>query len=131
MSCVVFLLDFLFSLNLISRLEGLTIVSYMVYEETCMSAADAGDLEALRFARLNGCPRDSRTASSAAWRNIFQAFKWVAAEGCPMNDEVSHSAAMSGSLSMLPWVKQGGYPSDRRTCSYAASGGGALRFDSS
>ena len=52
-------------------------------ECTCVSAAQGGQLEILKWLRANGCPWDERTCSGAATGGHFDTLQWARENGCP------------------------------------------------
>jgi hypothetical protein len=62
----------------------------------CGAAAAAGDLEALKWARINGCD-------------------W--------NENICQIATANRHLGILKWARMNGCPWDKRTCQAAAAGG--------
>ena len=50
---------------------------------TCRYAAHEGYLEALQWARANGCPWDEYTCSYAAKCGQLGVLQWARANGCP------------------------------------------------
>ena len=49
---------------------------------TCSAAAAGGHLEILKYARLHRCPRDESTCKSAADGGHLEALKWARDKGC-------------------------------------------------
>jgi hypothetical protein len=52
---------------------------------TCASAAQAGHLSVLQWARANGCPWDNDTVVAAETHGHFEVLRWALANGCPMS----------------------------------------------
>ena len=52
-------------------------------EDTCMSAAEHGHLEVLKWARSNGCPWNEKTCANAASGGHLEILKWARENGCP------------------------------------------------
>ncbi len=99
---------------------------------TLLSCVITGNLEALKWARANGCPWDASTCrKAAAGRSHFQGqhfevLKWAHANGCEWDVMCCAFAALLGDLEMLQWARENGCPWDVWTCNFAAQGKGLL-----
>jgi hypothetical protein len=60
----------------------------------CVSAAQYGHLEILKWGRANGCPWGAWTCSYAAWGGHLEMLKWARANGCPWDEDTRIFAAV-------------------------------------
>ena len=74
-------------------------------EEMCNSAARAGNLELLRYLRLErGAPWSKRTCSWAALSQNVCALDWLLENDCSWSDVIFLSAVVSDSMEMVEYV---------------------------
>ena len=85
--------------------------------------ASVGALEALQWARANGCAWDFFTCSGAAGGGHFEVLRWARANGCEWDASTCSAAALGGHLEVLQWLRANGCEWDARTCRVAARGG--------
>ena len=78
--------------------------------DTCWAAAQGGQLEALQWARENGCPWDERTCRSAAYSGHLEALQWARENDCPWDENTCWAAAQGGHLEALKWARENGWP---------------------
>jgi len=62
-----------------------------------------GQLDCLKYLRLNGCPWDEYTFSYAAKNGHLEIIKWGRLNGCPWNELTCSFAALNGHLEVLKW----------------------------
>lgn len=86
----------------------------------CSTAAKLGNLEALKFLRLNKCPWDESTTSMAAYSGNLEVLKWARSMGCRWNVGTCINAAIRGNLKILQWARSKGCSWDENVCSQAA-----------
>ena len=91
--------------------------------KVCSIAAYHRHLEALRFARNNGCPWDKITCVKAAEKGQLEILMWARKNGCQWNTDVCTLAAMNGHLDVLMWAHKNGCQWDESVCSRAARNG--------
>ena len=93
--------------------------------DSCTSRhlASVGALDALQWARANGCAWDAGTCSEAAYGGHLEVVRWARANGCEWNADTCSSAAAGGHLEVLQWARANGCAWDAGTCSEAAYGG--------
>jgi len=92
-------------------------------EDTCAYAARGGHLEVLQWARQQGCPWDKWTCADAAQGGHLEVLQWARQQGCRWDVWTCTNAAKGGHLEVLQWARQQGCPWDEETCSHAARGG--------
>ncbi|KAL6075896.1 Ankyrin repeat domain containing protein [Balamuthia mandrillaris] len=85
----------------------------------CYMAAEAGQLEVLKWAREQGCPWDAITCNKAAEGGHLEVLKWAREQGCPWNASTCTAAAEEGHLEVLKWAREQGCPWDTLTFSSA------------
>ena len=85
--------------------------------------ASVGALDALQWARANGCEWTAYTCSAAAAGNHLEVLQWARANGCEWNAGTCSRAAQGGHLEVLQWARANGCEWDARTCSQAAREG--------
>eukprot|EP01044_Picomonas_judraskeda_P019658 COSAG03_NODE_4190_length_1646_cov_5.779573_1_plen_320_part_10 len=90
---------------------------------TCAFAAERGHLEVLQWARANGCEWDASTCEDAARGGHLEVLQWARANGCEWDASTCSSAARGGYLEVLQWARANGCEWDATTCRYAAHGG--------
>lgn len=92
--------------------------------EVCHFAAEAGNLEVLKWAKMNECSSDKITARSAAVNGHLEILKWVGWENNSSSDEwVFAYAAAGGHLDVLKWLKSQGCPWNSWACTLASGCG--------
>jgi len=96
---------------------------YKLHVSACAYAAQGGHLEALEWARRNGCPWDEHTCLVAAEGGHLEVLRWARRNGCPWDERACTHAASGGHLEVLQWLHQHGCPWDSGTCAFAAHGG--------
>ena len=89
----------------------------------CSTAADAGQLEVLKWLRSNNCPWDKETCNRAVTGGYLEVLQWVRQEGCPWDGTTSLRAAACGRLEIFKWVIQEGCPWTKDAFSVAAGCG--------
>ena len=57
---------------------------------------EGGQLEALKWARANGCPWDKLTCAGAAKYGQLEVLKWARENGCPWDEHTRELAASKG-----------------------------------
>jgi hypothetical protein len=92
-------------------------------DEACLIAAQEGALEALQWARENGCEWDWRTCVDAAEYGHLAVLQWARKNGCPWGADICAYAARGGHLAILQWARENGCEWNSMTCAYAARGG--------
>ena len=92
-------------------------------ESTYKYAAENGNLEALKWAKENGCPWDKWTCADAAENGHLKIIKWARENGCPWDKWTCARSAKNGHLEVLKWARENGCPWDEMTCAFAASNG--------
>ena len=90
---------------------------------TCRCLATVGALEAIQWARANGCDWDAGTCRAAAWRGQLAVLQWSRANGCEWDGWTCSAAAGGGHLEVLQWARANGCDWSAETCSAAAGGG--------
>jgi hypothetical protein len=90
---------------------------------TCGQAAQGGHLEVLQWARANGCEWNAYTCWSAARGGHLEVLQWARANGCEWNAYTCSAAAEGGHLEVLRWLRANGCEWDAGTCGQAARGG--------
>ena len=75
---------------------------------TCAAIALSGNLEALEWARSNGCEWDKDTCSCAAGGGHLRVLQWARQNGCDWDWCTCSSAAQGGHLEVLQWARQNG-----------------------
>lgn len=102
----------------------------------CCAAARGGHLEALMWARSEGCPppvdqgdrRGDDSAPSPANEPAWESMAWVARQAtgrrpCPWDERTPAAAAKGGHPELLKWAAWRGCPWDERTTAAAAARG--------
>ena len=82
---------------------------------TCGKIAEGGDLEALQWARANGCAWDAETCACAAYRGHLEVLQWARANGCVWTAATCYAAAGGGHLEVLQWARADGCEWDAPT----------------
>ena len=77
---------------------------------TSSSLASVGAIEALQWARANGCEWNAMTCSEAARRGHLEVLQWARANGCEWNASTCSLAAEGGHLAVLEWARANGCP---------------------
>ena len=91
---------------------------------TCWKAAGKGHLEALRWSISKGAPWDRITVACAAARGgHIEVLAWLRETGCPWKVQICSEAAAGGHIEVVKWLKANGCPWDQRTCESAAKNG--------
>ena len=88
--------------------------------EVSIAASRIGNLEMLKWVKENGCEIDKTVAYYAAEYGYFETLQWALNNGCKMEAELCLRAAKNGHLEILKWLRVNGCPWDECTCSYAA-----------
>ena len=93
-------------------------------EDPSFPAAD-GDMSVVTTLReTHGCPWNWRTCSAAAQAGQLEVLKWAKSRGCGFPwDVICAFAAVGGSIPVLRWARAQGCPWDAETCASAAEGG--------
>ena len=81
----------------------------------CHEIAAEGSLEVLKWARSNGCDRDSYTCAYAAGNGHLEILKWARSSGCEWNSLTCAWAAQNGHLEVLKWARSNGCCWDSET----------------
>ena len=81
-----------------------TKVKKEIHELLCPAAAMHGDLELLKWARLNNYPWNEATTLLAAKYDHLEVLKWAHSEGCPWDADVTLYATKKGHLEVLKWA---------------------------
>ncbi|GFH53304.1 hypothetical protein CTEN210_09780 [Chaetoceros tenuissimus] len=94
-------------------------------ESTCMIAAAVGNIDALLYARTNGCDWDSQTLETAVEHVRFDIVKYCLQNNCPQGHSVFDLLHMAydESLAMLKLLVASSVPWDARTCNRVARSG--------
>jgi hypothetical protein len=87
---------------------------------TCASAAQSGDLELLKWLRLQGCQWNTRVCTDAASHGHLKLLKWARENGCPWDNKVYDAAARNGHIQIIQWALDNGCPRSDNACSKAA-----------
>jgi len=90
---------------------------------TSLEAAAGGQLEVLKWVREHECPWDAGACAEAAYGGHLEVLVWAREHDCPWNVETCASAAAGGQLAVLQWARAHGCPWDEETCAYAAQFG--------
>ena len=77
---------------------------------TSRHLAAGGALEALQWARANGCAWDAGTCSAAAGGGHLEVLQWARANGCEWNADTCKRAAGGDHLEVLQWARANGCP---------------------
>lgn len=75
----------------------------------CVGAARGGQLDCLKYLRLEGCPWNYITCHEAAYGSHFEVLKWAIRNGCPSNNGTMVYAAGSKNLEMVKWLHENGH----------------------
>ena len=89
----------------------------------CAFAAQAGDLEALRWMRTHGIQWDALTPAKAAENGHLKVLKYVRSCGCPWDELTMAAAASRGWLDCLRYCHEHGCPWDFRLTDWAVTNG--------
>jgi hypothetical protein len=77
----------------------------------CAAAAGKGQLDALIWLHLRGCPWDSTTCNSAVRGGHLEALRYAHEHGCPWDSNTCECAAAEGGhLEALRYAHEQGYP---------------------
>ena len=90
---------------------------------TCQRLAAVGALEALRWARQNGCEWNANTCADAAREGHLDVLRWARESGCEWDQFTCRDAARGGHLDVLRWAREKGCEWNSWTCANAARGG--------
>jgi hypothetical protein len=74
----------------------------------CTIAASRGQLEILKWGRLNGCSWNAETCSAAALSGSLEVLKWLHESGCEWDSETMENAAMSNDLEIVKYAYYNG-----------------------
>ena len=97
-------------------------------ENTCIASAEKGNLNALKFARLNDCPWDKNCLIKAIKHHHYEVVEYCLQNSCPLGtsdicyyamDDYDHDRA----LKMLRLLRKFSIPWGTLTCTFAASYG--------
>lgn len=91
-------------------------------EQACAFAAYGGQLECLKWLRMNGAPWNEQACVSAAWGGHLECLKWLKSEGAPWNKYTCNHAAVGGHLDCLKWLRSEGDHWNEQACKFAAWG---------
>jgi hypothetical protein len=72
-------------------------------QSMCTSAARGGQLDALQWLRVKGCPWDENTTATAAQYGHLDLLEWAYHRGCVCSSKVMDRAAASGHLPIVQW----------------------------
>ena len=75
---------------------------------TCFHLAAVGALDALRWARENGCEWSARTCAMAARGGHLEVLRWARENGCPWDSLTCTLSAGAGHLEVLRWARENG-----------------------
>ena len=75
---------------------------------TSYHLASVGALEALQWARANGCECGASTCSRAARGGHLEVLQWARANGCEWDARTCSQAAREGHLEVLQWARANG-----------------------
>ena len=92
----------------VERAHGVDRVFERDRKRVCEWAAQAGHLEVLRWARVNGFPWTESTCRCAARGGHLEILQWARANGCPWDAYTCSSAAVGGHLEVLQWARAKG-----------------------
>ena len=97
-------------------------------EEICLCAASTGNLDALIYARRNGCPWEERTIALAVECGHFDVVKYCLENDCPIGDTDLCLTSMTyleyeKGLKILKLLRKFNIPWNKETCMMAASYG--------
>jgi len=88
---------------------------YVLDPTMCAVAACNGDLEMLKFLRVNSCPWDEETCSLAALEGHLDVLKWAFENGCPLNPEnIKNNALKNGHQDCLDFAVKNIFTAPRR-----------------
>ena len=73
--------------------------------KTCAIIAYGGQLDAVQWARANGCDWDACTCSYAAYGGHLEVLQWAKANGCEWDADTCAFAAGGGHLGLLQWAR--------------------------
>lgn len=90
---------------------------------TCENAVLVGDFELLKWAKENGCSWDADTCANAAKIGRLDILIWARENGCPWKPDTCANAAKIGRLDILKWAREHGCKFDWKTCANAAEEG--------
>ena len=97
-------------------------------KRTCGIMSRIGALEALQWARANGCDWDVATCANAAAGGHLKILQWARSNGCDWDAATCSGAAAGGHLEILQWARSNGCDWDADTCAKAAAAGGHLEI---
>ncbi|GFH53376.1 hypothetical protein CTEN210_09852 [Chaetoceros tenuissimus] len=94
-------------------------------ESTCYKAAETGNIDALKWARENGCPWDEGTLCAAAKMGHFHIVNYCLENGCPVADGHVYNKALSNldipdALKMIKLLWTFDVPLNGQVCAGAA-----------
>ena len=93
-------------------------------DDITLTAAQAGHLHVLQWARSKGYPWNTNTCSISAQLGHLQILQWATAEGCPCDQQIcTQEAAKAGHLDILKWARSTNFAFHELTCNFAAGGG--------
>ena len=93
---------------------------YWWFSDTCRAAAKNGHLECLKYAHENGCPWILNTCRAAAENGHLECLKYAHENGCVWISDTCTAAAENGHLECLKYAHENGCPWDEDTCATAA-----------
>ena len=89
----------------------------------CTAAASGGQLEVLKWARMNGCEWNWGTCMMAACNGHLEVLQWVRENGCPWHKRTYCAAAANGHLHVLQWARENGRELDAEVLRELAANG--------
>jgi hypothetical protein len=69
-----------------------------------------GHLDALQWARTNGCPWNEETCAQAASNGHLDVLQWARANDCPWDEQTCNLAAAYGHDDVYDWAHANGCP---------------------
>lgn len=110
--------------NTPARLEWARTHCHCPWSAACVArAAMAGNIDAIKWARANGCPCDSNACAYAARGGQLTTLQWLHSDGCPWDGRTCAFAADAGHLEVLRFARAHGCPCNARVCACAARRG--------
>jgi len=96
---------------------------------TFCHAAKKGNLDNMKWLKDNGCPFDNATFSDTAGNGNLVNMEWLLENGCPFHNYTFCAAALNGNLVNMKWLKDNGCPFDGMTFDAAAYNGNQENID--
>lgn len=79
-------------------------------ESVCATAAMAGNLGVIQYARSRGHHWDESTCRAAAFGGHFRTLQWCGENGCPWDSETIEYAEEAGYDGVADWAREAGCP---------------------